>query len=81
MIFVSIVEAIFRFVIVHKDANKTIAGIVEFDPDLIWRLKPRLSGILATNELGFRDSSYKPNSDYKILLLGDSVSWGGMVSK
>ena len=76
LIFFLIVEVIFRFIIVYKDTNKTVAGIVEFDPDLIWRLKPRSSGILATNELGFRDSSYKSNSDYKILLLGDSVSWG-----
>ena len=76
LIFFLIIEVIFRFIIVYKDTNKTVAGIVEFDPDLIWRLKPRSSGILATNELGFRDSSYKPNSDYKILLLGDSVSWG-----
>ena len=76
LIFFSIVELTFRFLIIHKDNNKTISGIVEFDPDLIWRLKPRLSGTLATNELGFRDATYKQNADYKILLLGDSVSWG-----
>ena len=76
LIFFSIVELAFRFLIIHKDTNKTIAGIVESDPDLIWRLKPRLSGTLATNELGFRDTTYKQNADHKILLLGDSVSWG-----
>ena len=31
---------------------------------------------MATNQLGFRDTTYKANTDYKILLLGDSVSWG-----
>ena len=61
LIFFLIVEVIFRFIIVYKDTNKTVAGIVEFDPDLIWRLKPRLSGTLATNELGFRDTTYKQN--------------------
>ena len=76
LIFFSIVELTFRFLIIHKDTNKTIAGIVESDADLIWRLKPRFDGPLATNELGFRDSSYKINADHKILLLGDSVSWG-----
>jgi len=76
LIFFSIVELAFRFLIIHKDTNRTIAGIVESDPDLIWRLKPRLSGTLATNELGFRDTTYKQNADLKILLLGDSVSWG-----
>ena len=34
LIFFSIVEVIFRFIIVHKDTNKTVAGIVEFDSDL-----------------------------------------------
>jgi lysophospholipase L1-like esterase len=76
LIFFSIVEVVLRFVIVHKDTGKTRAGFVEPDPDLIWRLKPRLSGTLATNQLGFRDTTYKANVDYKILLLGDSVSWG-----
>jgi hypothetical protein len=75
----SIVEAVFRFVIVHEDTGNTRAGFVEPDPDLIWRLKPRLSGTLATNQLGFRDTTYKANVDYKILLLGDSVSWGNGV--
>lgn len=76
LIFFSIVEAVFRFVIVHEDTGGTRAGLVEPDPDLIWRLKPSSSGILATNQLGFRDTTYKANADYKILLLGDSVSWG-----
>ena len=76
LIFFSVVELTFRFLIIHKDDNKTIAGIVESDVDLIWRLKHRLNGPLATNELGFRDNPYNINADYKILLLGDSVSWG-----
>ena len=76
LIFFSVVEAVFRFVIVHEDTGKTLAGFTEPDPDLIWHLKPHLSGTLATNQLGFRDTTYKANADYKILLLGDSVSWG-----
>jgi len=76
LIFFSIVEVVFRFVIVHEDTGNTLAGFTEPDPDLIWRLKARLSGTLATNQLGFRDTTYKDNADYKILLLGDSVSWG-----
>ena len=76
LLFFSIFEIVFRFAIVHKDTGNTLAGVTEPDPDLIWRLKPRLDGILKTNQLGFRDTDYKNNADYKILLLGDSVSWG-----
>jgi len=60
----------------HKDEFPTRAGFVEPDPELIWRLAPVVSGPLATNELGLRDTTYRPNADVKILLLGDSVSWG-----
>jgi lysophospholipase L1-like esterase len=50
------------------------------DPDLIWRLKPEAEGDLATNELGFRDTHYNDRADDKILLLGDSVSWGDSIT-
>lgn len=76
LFFLSLIEFLFRFLITYEDTNKTISGIVEPDPKLIWRLKPKLYGPLATNELGFRDSSYNKDADFKILLLGDSVSWG-----
>ncbi|MFH0981223.1 MAG: SGNH/GDSL hydrolase family protein [Planctomycetota bacterium] len=56
--------------------TSTNPGYVEPDPDLIWRLKPTLTGPLATNELGFRDTPYQPDADLTILLLGDSVAWG-----
>ncbi len=60
----------------HQDAYPTHTGFVEPDPDLIWRLKPQAAGPLATNELGLRDTPYRAGADVKILLLGDSVSWG-----
>ncbi len=60
----------------HRDRGNTVAGLVVPDPDLIWRLKPNQSGEAATNELGLRDTAYNWRADVKILLLGDSVSWG-----
>lgn len=60
----------------HEDAYATNAGFVAPDPDLIWKLRPTPSGPLATNELGLRDTAYRADADVKILLLGDSVSWG-----
>jgi lysophospholipase L1-like esterase len=52
------------------------AEYVERDPDLIWRLKPTASGPYQTNELGLRDAPFRADADVKVLLLGDSVSWG-----
>jgi lysophospholipase L1-like esterase len=49
---------------------------IEPDPDLLWRLKPLEEGPQATNELGLRDTTYRPDADVKLLLLGDSVSYG-----
>ena len=60
----------------HEDAYATNAGFVDPDPELIWKLKPTKGGPLATNDLGFRDTAYRDDADVKILLLGDSVSWG-----
>jgi hypothetical protein len=68
------VEIICR--LLPRDVASTEAGFVIPDPDLGWRLRPELDGPLATNELGLRDTPYKANADVKILLLGDSVSWG-----
>ena len=64
LFFLSLIEFLFRFLITYEDTNKTISGIVEPDPKLIWRLKPKLYGPLATNELGFRDSSYNKDADF-----------------
>lgn len=60
-----------------EDRYATNTGIVEAaGPDLIWKLRPIARGPLATNELGLRDGAYRADADFKILLLGDSVSWG-----
>lgn len=75
IIFISILEISFSF-FPHKDRNETRALIVEPDENLIWRLKRYQKGPLKTNELGLRDTPYNPNADVKILLLGDSISWG-----
>ena len=65
----------------HEDAYPTHTGIVEAaEPELIWRLRPLPSGPLATNELGLRDGPYRADADFKILLLGDSVSWGNGIN-
>jgi hypothetical protein len=65
----------------HEDAYPTHTGIVEAaEPELIWRLRPSPSGPLATNELGLRDGPYRADADFKILLLGDSVSWGNGIN-
>ena len=60
----------------HRDSKETLSGFVVPDKELVWRLTPRSSGPLATNSLGLRDSAYNPSADLKILLLGDSISWG-----
>jgi lysophospholipase L1-like esterase len=62
------------------DAYATNAGIVEPDPDLIWRLRPLATGPLKTNELGLRDTPYRADADFKILVLGDSVAWGNGIA-
>jgi len=60
----------------HRDAGDTIAGLVIPDRDLLWRLRPFADGPLRTNELGLRGPPCNPNARFKILVLGDSVSWG-----
>jgi lysophospholipase L1-like esterase len=69
------VEALCRL-FPYRDFGGTAAGFVVPDRDLIWRLAPRASGPLRTNELGLRDTPYQADADVKILVLGDSVSWG-----
>ncbi len=60
----------------HRDSSATAAGFVDPDPELLWRLRPHASGPLKTNELGFRDGPYRSAADAKVLVLGDSVTWG-----
>lgn len=71
-----LLEIGFRFFPWHKEIGKTIVGEVIPDKDLIWRLYPHQSGPYKTNELGLRDTPFNSQADQKILLLGDSVSWG-----
>lgn len=54
----------------------TRRDIAVTDPDLLWRLRPYESGPLATNELGLRDTPFRREAESRVLLLGDSVSWG-----
>lgn len=71
---VAVTEAAFRLY-PNDDHGLAVGGLTEPDKDLIWKLKPRPYGILATNELDFRDGPYQADADIKILLLGDSVAW------
>jgi len=70
-------EAVFR-VIRPDDGDARIhrRAMVEPDPDLLWRLIPYAEGEYATNPLGFRDRALDPAADRRVLVLGDSVSWG-----
>ena len=71
-----LLESFLRVFSFHKDSGRTRPGFVIQDHDLGWRLQPCKTGRLATNELGLRDTSFNQNADIKVLLLGDSVSWG-----
>lgn len=72
----TLAELFFRLRPVPHEAAGTLAGMVEPDPDLIWRLKPFAAGPLKSNELGLRDDPLLADPDPRILLLGDSVAWG-----
>jgi lysophospholipase L1-like esterase len=68
-------EALFRL----RDPPEqmvTRSDIAIADERLVWRLAPRDAGPLATNELGLRDTPPRVDARSRILLLGDSVSWG-----
>ncbi len=64
----------------QRDTFETLTGFVEPDSELIWKLAPRAEGPLATNELGLRDLPFRHDARYKVLILGDSVSWGNGVA-
>jgi len=71
------IEGIFRIVHPDDSARRTHrAALVEPDRDLLWRLIPHPDGDYATNQIGFRDRDLDPAADRRILVLGDSVSWG-----
>lgn len=66
-------------------ANEKQSGIFEGDPLLLWRLKPNLQDavwdftVLSTNAQNFRASypiSTKPNGTFRVVCLGDSVTFG-----
>lgn len=75
LLLLGVVEGVSRL-FPYRDKRHTNAGFAVPDPDLIWRLKPYDSGRFKTNELGLYDTPYNGDADIKILLLGDSVSWG-----
>lgn len=71
------VEGLCRMLPAHRDTAAVPADdILTPDPELVWRLKPQSGGPFATNALGLRDTPYQADATFKILLLGDSVSWG-----
>jgi lysophospholipase L1-like esterase len=73
-------EIFLRFFPVYKPiAGATRSGYVIADKDLTWRLNPNVKGYRAPNREGFRDFPYKPDANIKVLLLGDSISWGDLV--
>ena len=76
LLIIILLETFFRIFPFHKDSGGTFSGFVVQDKELGWRLQPRKEGSLATNELGFRDTPFNQNADKRILLLGDSISWG-----
>ena len=73
-------ELYFRIYPAYKPiVGKTRTGYVIPDKTLIWKLNPNLTGYRAPNTEGFRDNPYNPDAEFKILLLGDSISWGDCV--
>jgi len=59
--------------------EKTRGGYVVPDEDLIWKLAPLKTGYRAVNDAGFRDAPMNWDAERKVLLLGDSISWGDCV--
>lgn len=76
-----LLEGTLRVVSWHRDVGTTIAAPVIPDKDLIWKLAPQQSGPYKTNEYGLRDTPLNLRAARKILLLGDSVSWGDGVKE
>jgi hypothetical protein len=72
----ALIEVFFRLFPHDGNSERMVARTIERDPDLVWRLRPQPHGPYATNNLGFRDTKFNCDADIKILLLGNSVSWG-----
>ena len=71
-----IIEFSARAIIDNKTFTDTRAGVVIPDDKRIWRLRPIENGPLKTNSLGFRDTEPQLDDSFRVLLLGDSISWG-----
>ena len=74
-LFLFIIELSFRLTW-SPDKNKSKTGFVIEDSELVWKLKPQTIEGIKTNEFGLRDFPYNENADVKILVLGDSITWG-----
>jgi|GEM_PF-1853917 len=81
LLIIALFSECFFACLVHQKSQQTLGGFVEQDTELLWKLKPMKQPPLQTNSLGFRDGPYKAKADVKILLLGDSVSWGDGIWK
>jgi len=77
LVLMGMIEGVCRLFPYH-DKQPIFGKVVIPDPDLIWRLKPL--SLYQTNDLGLRDTPYNEKADVKILLLGDSVSWGAGIN-
>ncbi|MBN1878986.1 SGNH/GDSL hydrolase family protein [bacterium] len=73
--------------ITEKTEARRFSAIKEPDPDLLWRLKPgsQLSDDEFLNDRGFRCNNFsipKPESTKRIVILGDSRSFGfGVINR
>ena len=74
-VFLFFIELSFRLTW-SPDKNKSKTGFVIEDSELVWKLKPQSIEGIKTNELGLRDFPYNKNAEVKILVLGDSITWG-----
>ena len=75
------VEIILRVWFVYKPivtGNERSRFVIP-DKDLTWILNPDVTGYRIPNKEGYRDLPYNADADIKILLLGDSISWGDCV--
>ncbi len=50
--------------------------ILTVHPGVLWTMRPNRQESPRSNSLGFRDDEVNIDADLRILLLGDSVSWG-----
>ena len=81
LVLILAVEIILRVWFVYQPIvkGKERSRFVIPDKDLTWILNPDVTGYRIPNKEGYRDLPYKADADIKILLLGDSISWGDCV--